>query len=84
MKTLILAAFILLNSSAKAQDTTHCRKVRIAAKEFINRKTGKVMAVYPKWVKVNSGYIVKEISGLYTINGKEYKLRLHNSLKYKL
>ena len=84
IKQIIAVLFFLFFSfAAFCQDTIPARKVKIAEKIGISIKTGKVLDAHPRWVKVKSGFIIKEANGLYVINGKEYKPGNHKPLNIK-
>ena len=63
---------VALTFSLYAQDTIQVPKVMIANR-VINKKTGKVVKVFYRKLKVKKGYIVNKGNGIYEINGKLMK-----------
>jgi len=70
MKKLIIICLFLFPAAAFAQqDTIYAKKVKVV-NLVINRKTGHAMRKWVRHPKVQSGYIIKRMDGLYVINGK--------------
>ena len=69
-KLLAIAIIMMLPIFSHAQDTIHINKVKVCTVE-LSRKTNKPIRKWFHMQKVKSGYIVKELNGLFLINGKE-------------
>ena len=70
-KIIVTVASLFILSVSFAQDSIPATKIKVAAWVIVNKKTGVQTPYHLHWKKVKSGYIIKELNGMYIVNGKE-------------
>lgn len=78
----LLALAGLITTTAFAQDTIYCRKVRVSKWVGIY-KSGRILHAHPTWKKVKNGFIIRKSQTLYLIDGEEYKPGDNKPLKIR-
>jgi len=70
MISVIISFFFSLH--AKSQDTLRINRVRVSKTVLLSPKTNRIIKAWPRWVKVDEGYIVRT-HGFYYFNGQYWR-----------